>query len=129
LDHTIRWTFIGRNTLEPLELARTIVDRLSAQVAADILLMDLTEITLIADYFVIATGESDRQLRAMSRNLQDQLKEEQRLAPLSVEGTAAAGWVLLDYGSVVVHLFSPRQRERYQLEEFWGNARTIVRIA
>jgi ribosome-associated protein len=98
-------------------------------VAADILLMDLTEVTLIADYFVIATGESDRQLRAMSRGLQEGLKEEQHLAPLSVEGTAGAGWVLLDYGSVVVHLFSPRQRERYQLEEFWSNARTVVRIA
>ena len=92
-------------------------------------MLDLEGVTLIADYFVIATGESERQLRAMSRDLEARLKEEWRIAPLSIEGTAAAGWILLDYGSVVVHLFSPRQRERYNLEEFWSDARTVVRIA
>ncbi len=116
-------------TLEPQELARYIVDALSAKIASDILLLDLEGVTLIADYFVIATGESERQLRAMSRDLEVQLKEEWRIAPLSVEGTAAAGWVLLDYGSVVVHLFSPSQRRRYNLEEFWNKARVVVRIA
>ncbi|MBC7234525.1 MAG: ribosome silencing factor [Chloroflexi bacterium] len=105
------------------------MDSLSAKLAADILLLDLTGITLIADYFVIATGESERQLRTMSRSLEQEIKEKHHIAPLSIEGTASAGWILLDYGSVVVHLFSERQRKRYNLEEFWSNARTVVRIA
>ncbi len=96
---------------------------------ADILLLDLAGVTIIADYFVIATGDSDRQLQAIADDLQAQLKAEHGVKPLSVEGTAGAGWVLLDYGSVVVHLFSPHQRGYYRLEELWDKGRTIVRVA
>lgn len=95
---------------------------------ADILLLDLAGLTLIADYFVIATAETDRQLNAMAEEIVAELKGEGR-APLHIEGLAEAGWVLLDYGDVVVHLFLESQRDYYDLEGLWSKARTVVRIA
>lgn len=95
----------------------------------DVLLLDLSEITIIADYFVIATGNSERQIRALTSEVRQAIKEEYGVLPLSVEGEAEAGWVLMDYGSTVVHLFSEEQRNRYRLEELWNEARTVVRIA
>jgi ribosome-associated protein len=115
--------------LEPLEIAKHVVDILSAKFGVDILLLDLTGLTIIADHFVIATGESARQLNAMAQDLKQQLKEDLGLMPLAVEGTAESGWVLMDYGNLVVHLFSEAQRERYRLEELWSQARTVLRMA
>jgi ribosome-associated protein len=65
----------------------------------------------------------------MAEDLVQKVREQQRERPLAVEGSAASGWILVDYGSIVVHLFSEAQRERYQLEELWQGARTVVRIA
>jgi len=96
---------------------------------SDILLLDLSRVTLIADYFVIATADSERQIGAITEDLVEQLRTKQGLNPLSIEGTPSSGWVLLDYGSIVVHLFSEAQRNKYQLENFWSDARTVVRIA
>lgn len=95
---------------------------------SDIVLLDLSQVTLIADYFIIGTGESERQLDALVQSVVEQGKEV-GLEPLSVQGTASSGWMLIDYGGIVVHLFSPAQRKRYQLEEFWSNGRTMIRIA
>ena len=118
-----------RNTLEQIDLARYMVDAITSKMGADILLLDLSGVTLIADYFIIATAESQRQLSAISEEIVQQVKEGQQISPLSVEGTAASGWVLVDYGGVVVHLFTPKQREFYRLEDLWAEARTVVRIA
>ena len=96
---------------------------------ADILLLDLAGLTLIADYFVIANADSDRQLGALAEGIAADLKELAQRDPLHVEGTPAGGWVLMDYGGVIVHLFSTAQRAYYHLEELWSKARTVVRIA
>ena len=96
---------------------------------ADVLLLDLAGVTLIADYFVIASADSDRQLRAISQDILHDLKREHGVTPLSVEGTVSSGWILVDFGGIVIHLFSPGQREYYALEEFWSEARTVLRIA
>ncbi len=96
---------------------------------SDVLLLDLSEITLITDYFVIVTGNSERQIRALTSEVRQEIKETYDKLPLSVEGEAGAGWVLMDYGGTVVHLFSEQQRNRYRLEELWSEARTVVRIA
>jgi ribosome-associated protein len=82
----------------------------------------------LADYFVICTGTSERQLGAITREVADTLKREARLTPLSSEGDPASGWVLLDYGDVVVHVFAPGERDYYRLEELWGAARPVVTI-
>ena len=96
---------------------------------ADVLLLDLAGVTLIADYFVIATADSERQLGALSQDLLHQLKQELGMTPLSVEGTTSSGWMLLDFGGIVIHLFLPSRRDHYAIEEFWSDARTVVRIA
>jgi len=119
----------GRQTLEPFERAQAIVDIIANKMGADILLLDLQAITVIADYFVIATAESTRQLRAIREDLAQTMKNEHGIPALASEGTDDSGWLLLDYGSVVVHLFSPEQRTKYDLETLWGEARTVVRIA
>ena len=105
------------------------VDVIASKLGSDILLLDLTGLTIIADYFIIATADSDRQLKAISDELELQLKTQQNLHALAVEGTPTSGWVLLDYRSIVVHLFSEAMRSRYQLEQLWQDARTVVRLA
>lgn len=96
---------------------------------SDILLLDLTDVTLIADYFVIATAQSERQLGAIANELSRQLKEQLELLPRGTDGTASSGWIAVDFGGVVVHLFTEAMRARYRLEEFWQDAKTIVHLA
>ena len=95
--------------------------------AVDIVMLRTSEVTTMADYFVICTGRSDRQLQALASGITDQLRDE-GLRPLGVEGKGAARWVLLDYGSVIVHLFAPEEREFYGLERLWNNAAQVVRL-
>ncbi len=95
----------------------------------DILLLDLSGLTLIADYFVIVTAGTDRQLDAMASDLSVELKATHGVAPLHVEGSASGGWVLIDLGAVVAHLFLAEQREYYDLEELWSRARVVLRMA
>lgn len=94
----------------------------------DTILLDLREVSLLADYFVISTGEVDRQLKSLMEEVAETLKKEDRTLPLHVEGEAQAGWVLMDYGAVVVHLFSPAMRGYYQLEDMWKGAKVLLRI-
>ncbi|MHB1294263.1 MAG: ribosome silencing factor [Anaerolineae bacterium] len=119
----------GGIPLDLQDVARFITDVLSGRMGADILVLDVSGITIIADYFIIATGDSDRQLKAMSDAVAEQVQSEYSLAPLAIEGTPASGWMLMDYGAIVVHLFSPTQRSRYDLETLWSDARTVVRMA
>lgn len=81
----------------------------------------------MADYFVICSGRSDRQLQALGGAIVDQLREE-GVRPLGVEGRSGARWILLDYGSVIVHIFAPDEREYYGLERLWSKAAQVVRI-
>ncbi len=109
-------------------MAHAIIDLMTGVMASDILLLDIAEVTTIADYFVIATGETERQRRAIVEHVTEHMRDEFALRPLSVEGSNS-GWLLLDYGAVVVHLFSPEQRAFYRLEQLWSAAKTVVRIA
>ena len=90
--------------------------------------MDVREVTSIADYFIICSGGSDRQLKAIVQKVTVELKKEGHLVMGRPEGEAAGGWVLIDYGDVVVHAFLPEQRSYYDLEELWSEAKTLVRI-
>lgn len=92
-------------------------------------MLDLREISLIADYFVICTGTSDRQIKAITDEIVETLAREARLKPLQAEGAPDSGWVLLDYGSVVVHVFAPEEREFYRLEKIWSRAVPVLHIA
>jgi ribosome-associated protein len=91
-------------------------------------LLDLREITPLADYFVICTAEAERQARTMQEILGEDLKKQYALRPLSTEGEPSSGWVLLDYNSIVVHIFSPEARSFYRLEEHWKAAPVVLKI-
>jgi ribosome-associated protein len=103
------------------------VDVASDKKATDIVLLRTAEVTTMADYFVICTGRSDRQVQALSGALVDELRKE-GIRPLGIEGRAGARWILLDYGSVIVHVFAPDERDYYGLERLWSNAAQVVRI-
>ena len=110
-----------------LELARRIVELAEDKKAADIVLIDLTGLTTLADYFVICSGGSERQLDAIADGIVETLRDE-RVRPIGREGVSASHWILLDYGAVVVHIFTPPERDYYQLERHWGEAKTILRV-
>lgn len=92
-------------------------------------MLDLHEVSLIADYFVICNGTSERQIKAISDDIQETLAKEEKVKPRHVEGAPDSGWVLLDYGGVVVHIFSPETRDFYRLEKIWSMAVPVLRIA
>jgi len=116
-----------RRALESEYLAKTIVDLAAAKLGGDVLLLDIRSLSTIADYFVICSGASERQIQAIREGVRARLKEASVL-PLHSEGTASSGWILMDYGSVIVHLFLPQTRDYYGLEQLWKDARIVVRI-
>lgn len=93
----------------------------------DILLIDLKEIASFTDYFVLCTGTSDRMLGALAKSVQETILEKHRKKG-RIEGEAREGWMVVDFGDVVVHLFSPDQREYYRLEELWQEGKVLLRV-
>jgi len=110
-----------------LALARRIVDLASDKKAADIVLLEIGALTAMADYFVICSGSSERQLGAIADGIAEGLRDE-GVRPIGREGLAVSHWVLLDFGAVVVHIFPPPEREYYSLEKHWSEARTVLRV-
>jgi ribosome-associated protein len=110
-----------------LDLARRIVELAEDKKAADIVLLDLTGLTTVADYFVIASGGSERQLDAIAEGVVSGMRDE-KVHAFGREGKAASHWVLVDFGSVIVHVFTPPERDFYQLERHWSEAKTILRL-
>jgi len=113
--------------LEAAQLARKIIDVLSDKQAEDILLLDIRNVASFADYFVIASAGTERQTAAILEAVDEALLAA-GVAPLGREGEPGTGWVLLDYGDVVVHIFAPAEREYYDLEGLWHAAVPVVRI-
>ncbi len=95
--------------------------------AANTLVLDIHEISPVADFFVISSGENERQLRAIGREILEKMAEG-GVRPQRTEGTALAGWILLDYGDVIVHVMDVDQRAFYRLEELWSEAQTLLAI-
>ncbi len=117
----------GDPELPALDLARRIVELADDKKAADIVLLDLTGLTTVADYFVIASGGAVRLLDAIADGIISSLRDD-KVKPIGREGTAASHWVLIDFGSVIVHVFTPPERDFYQLERHWAEAKTILRV-
>ncbi|MCL4459694.1 MAG: ribosome silencing factor [Chloroflexi bacterium] len=117
----------GFCVLESVELAHKVVEIVSDKKASDIILLDLRGVSLIADYFVICSGQSERQIQAVADDILKSL-ESVGVKPLQTEGTSHSGWVLVDYGDVIVHIFAPSEREYYRLERLWSKATTVLRM-
>ena len=112
---------VTEQQIESSELARRLVDLLSDRQAEDIVLLDIHEIAYFTDFFVIATAQNQRHAAALIDALEKELANE-GVKALHREGEASSGWVLVDYGGVIVHIFTPEQREFYNLEGLWGRA-------
>ena len=110
-----------------LDLARRVVELAEDKKAAEMVVLELAPLTTLADYFVICSGGSERQLDAIADGIVSGLRDE-KVRPIGREGTAASHWVLLDFGSVIVHIFTPPERDYYGLEKHWSEAKTILRV-
>jgi ribosome-associated protein len=108
--------------MTPEQLAEVAAAYASDHKALEIVQLDLREIIGYTDYFVICTGRTDRQTKAIHDAIYEGLKKEHGLLPRRVEGLGEARWILMDYLDVVVHVFTPDMREYYRLEQLWGEA-------
>jgi len=113
--------------LNPLELAHTIVEALEDKKAENIVLMDLEKIAMFTGYFVICTGTSDRMLDALADGVIQQVREKSGFKGLP-QGQSSSGWVLVDFGSVIVHCFAEETRDFYKLEELWKDGKILLRL-
>ena len=117
-----------RWNLEGLELAHVLVDTILDKKGSDILLLDLRDEAIFTDYFLICNGESRRQLKSLADGISEEAKEKADVKPWGQEGEPESGWVLIDYGDLVVHLFNPDTRHYYDLEDLWQNAHVVLRM-
>ncbi|MEH2457357.1 ribosome silencing factor [Nostoc sp.] len=106
-------------------LAATIAAAASDRKAGEIVLLKVAEVSYLADYFVIMTGYSRVQVRAIAQAIEGKVETELQRRPLRTEGKAEGSWVLQDYGDVIVHIMTPKEREFYNLEAFWNHAERI----
>ena len=106
----------------PLELAKVAAYAADDKKATDLVLLDLSSKTDVCDYFLICTGANPRQVDAIVDEIREKVGANCGVSPLSCEGREGLSWVLIDYGSVVVHVFKPETRDFYRLEALWGDA-------
>ncbi len=104
------------------ELAIIAARAASDKKAADPIAIEVSDLLIVTDYFLIVTGGTDIQVKAIAEEIEDRLREEAGVKPIGREGLPEARWVLLDFGDLVVHVFQPEEREFYRLEKLWGDA-------
>jgi ribosome-associated protein len=108
--------------MRPQELVSEIARYAADKKAVDVVELDLKGVLGYTDYFLICSGNSGRQTKAIHDGILEGLKREHATLPRRVEGSSRAGWILMDYLDVVVHIFTPESREFYRLEQLWGEA-------
>ncbi|NEO34232.1 MAG: ribosome silencing factor [Symploca sp. SIO3C6] len=107
------------------DLALTIAQAADDRKGADILILRVAQVSYLTDYFVIVTGFSKAQVRAISQSIAEKMESVWQRLPIRTEGQANSSWILQDYGEVIAHIFLPQEREFYNLEAFWGHAQQI----
>lgn len=115
----------ARTEEESYRLAMTIAQAADDRKGANIVLLRVSDVSYLADYFVVVTGFSSVQVRAIAHSIEDKVETEWQQHPLRIEGQMDGNWVLIDYGDVIAHIFMPKEREFYNLEAFWGHAEQI----
>jgi ribosome-associated protein len=124
---TLSQPVVRRSPNRSLELALAAAREAEDNRGQDVKVLDMREQTTAFDFFVIATGTSNRQLRAMSDAIDDVLQKQLGHPRLGLEGYQDSHWILLDYGSIVIHLFDATKRDYYRLEELWAGAVPVER--
>lgn len=107
--------------------ARELVDVISDKKGSDIMLLDVRSVSLLADYFIVCSGDTERQVKAIADEVLE-TGQETGIKPLQIDGSSSSGWMVLDYGTVIVHVLLELQREYYDLEELWSDAALVVRM-
>ena len=113
--------------MNTLELAHTIVEAHEDKKGENIVLMDLQNVAMFTDYFVICSGTSDRMLDALADGVIEKIREVTSIKGRP-QGQSASGWVVVDFGSVIVHCFAPETRDFYKLEELWKEGKILLRL-
>jgi ribosome-associated protein len=113
--------------MKPVDLARTIVESLEDKKGEDIVLLDLEGLAPFGEFYVICSANNERTIRALADAVMNDYKSKRKVKP-ALEGTAQEGWILVDFGSVVVHIFSKNQRDYYRLEELWSEAKVLLHV-
>jgi ribosome-associated protein len=117
----------GKMEQNSLDIAHMLVTALEEKKGEDILLMDIHEVASFTDFFIICSGTSDRMIRSLADIVEEEARHVTKL-PVRVQGSADSGWVVVDCGDIVIHLFSPSQRDYYRLEELWEHGKVLVRL-
>ena len=110
---------------DPKELLNTIAQIIYDKKGFNIIAMDLRGLSSINDYMIIAEGNVDRDVKALAASVIEDLKKEEEISPYKVEGKLGGDWIVIDYQDVIVHLFMPYLREKYQLERLWSEGKII----
>lgn len=108
-------------------MAYTVVEALEEKKGEDILLLDIHEIAPFADYFVLCSGTSDRMLDSLANAALEKVRATYGLKG-RVEGIARSGWILVDFGDVILHIFAPEVRDYYRLEELWAEGKVLLHL-
>lgn len=108
-------------------MAHKIIEALEDKKGEDILLLDIKDVASFTDYFVICNGSSDRMLDALAKGVLESTKNDYKKRG-RIDGKAREGWLVMDYGDVVVHLFAPDMRAYYDLEELWSDGKVLLRV-
>jgi ribosome-associated protein len=117
----------GYALLEAEKIARLATELASEKQAKDIAMLDVRALCSFTDYFVVCTGDTKRHIEAIWQGINEALRA-RNIESHHKEGTADSGWLLADFGSVIVHIFGPTERGYYQLDELWDKAVPVVRI-
>lgn len=111
--------------MDAREMTKKIVAALDEKKAEDIRIIDIQNVSVMADYFVIANGNSRNQVQALIDNVEEKLAKEDKIMPRQTEGYQNANWVLMDYGDVIVHVFDKENRLFYDLERIWKDGKSV----
>ncbi|MEX2173901.1 MAG: ribosome silencing factor [Pirellulaceae bacterium] len=126
MEVTLSQPVVRNNSQHSFELAQAAAREAEENRGQNVIVLDMRDQTSIFDYFVIATGTSNRQLRAISDSIDDVLQKQFGHARVGREGYEDSHWILLDYGSIVIHLFDDKHRDFYRLEDLWAGAQPVA---
>lgn len=124
-EHGVKATSAGTSDDVTRKIALTIADAAADKKGGEILVLFVADVSYLADYFVLVTGYSKAQVRAIAESIEEKVETQWHRRPLRVEGKSEGSWVLQDYGEVIIHTMMPKEREFYNLEAFWGHGTRI----
>ena len=115
--------------MDPQTLAGIAFDAMGDKLATDLVILDIRPVSVLTEFFIIGTAESGRQMRAVAESVIDTLREECDVKPVARDGLPDSGWMLVDFGDLIIHVFDAERRAFYDLESLWNDAPLVARMA